>query len=63
MSVKAYLYDEPVFLILMVSIAKKCISAVPISKCMFMYLARFGDSIWHILQFKINWHMSFFILL
>ena len=35
----------------LMSIGRKCIGAVPISKCKFMHLPKLGDSILHILQF------------
>ena len=60
-NVNAYWYGDRVFLISIVSIARKCIGAVPILRCKFMYLPRFGDSILHTLQFAIAWQMSFFM--
>ena len=53
-SINAYLYGKLVSLISMVSMVKKCIGVVLISKCMFMYLPKLGDSILHILQFEMN---------
>ena len=61
MSVNAYLYAESASLIPMVSIARKCIGVVPISKCKLMYLPRLGDPILQILQFEMAWQMSFFM--
>ena len=61
MSVNAYFYAESASLILIVSIARKFIGAVPISKCKFMYLPKLGDSILQILQFEMAWQMSFFM--
>ena len=54
-----YLYAESASLISMVSIARKCIGAAPISKCKFKFLPRFGDSILQILQFEMAWQMLF----
>ena len=56
-----YLYAESASLISMVSIARKYIGAVPISKCKFMYLPRLGDTILQILQFEMAWQMLFFM--
>ena len=50
MSVTAYLYAESASLISIVSIVRKCIGTVPISRCKFMYFPRLGDSILQILQ-------------